>query len=63
MTYLTTQVFTFACHSWRTFQAASEPVTTLYPNRIAKTLGRLSLLDRWNPDVMLGRIGRTTWFL
>lgn len=63
MTYLTRQVFTFACHSWRTFLPASVPVTIQYPNLIAKALGHLSLLDRWNPEVMLGRIGKTRWFL
>jgi hypothetical protein len=29
----------------------------------ANALGHMSLLDRWNPDVMLGRIGKTRWFL
>jgi hypothetical protein len=63
MTYLTRQVFTFACHSWRTFLPASVPVTIQYSNLIANALGHLSLLDRWNPEVMLGRIGTTRWFL
>ena len=63
MTYLTRQVFTFACHSWRTFLPASVPVTIQYSNLIARALGNLSLLDRWNPEVMLGRIGTTRWML
>jgi Piwi domain len=63
MTYLTRQVFTFACHSWRTFLPASLPVTIQYSNLIANALGHLSLMDRWNPEVMLGRIGKTRWFL
>ncbi|MDX2151418.1 MAG: Piwi domain-containing protein [Bryobacteraceae bacterium] len=63
MTYLTRQVFTFACHSWRTFLPASVPVTIQYSDLIAKALGHLSLTDRWNPDVMLGRIGKGRWFL
>ncbi|MCU1338038.1 MAG: stem cell self-renewal protein Piwi domain protein [Bryobacterales bacterium] len=63
MTYLTRQVFAFACHSWRTFLPGSVPVTIQYSALIAKTLGHLSLLDKWNPDVMLGRIGKTRWFL
>jgi hypothetical protein len=63
MTYLTRQVFTFACHSWRTFLPASLPVTIQYSNLIADALGHLSLMDRWNPEVMLGRIGTTRWFL
>jgi hypothetical protein len=63
MTYLTRQVFAFACHSWRTFLPGSVPVTIQYSELIARTLGHLSLLDKWNPDVMLGRIGKTRWFL
>jgi hypothetical protein len=63
MTYLTRQVFAFACHSWRTFLPGSVPVTIQYSDLIARTLGHLSLLDKWNPDVMLGRIGKTRWFL
>jgi len=52
MTYLTRQVFAFACHSWRTFLPASVPVTIQYSDLIAKTLGPLSLLDKWDPDVI-----------
>lgn len=63
MTYLTRQVFAFACHSWRTFLPGSVPVTIQYSDLIARTLGNLSLLDKWDPDVMLGRIGKTRWFL
>ena len=63
MTYLTRQVFAFACHSWRTFLPSSVPVTIQYSNLIANALGHLSLMDRWNPEVMLGRIGKTRWFL
>ena len=63
MTYLTRQVFTFACHTWRTFLPASVPVTIQYSNLIANALGHLSVMDRWNPEVMLGRIGKTRWFL
>jgi len=38
-------------------------VTIQYSDLIARTLGHLSLLDKWDPDVMLGRIGKTRWFL
>ena len=58
MTYLTRQVFAFACHSWRTFLPSSVPVTIQYPNLIADSLGKLSRLDRWNPEVMLDQIGK-----
>jgi hypothetical protein len=63
MPYLAEQLYAFACHSWRTFLPGSLPVTIQYPNLIANSLGKLSRLDRWNPDVMLDRIGKTMWFL
>jgi argonaute-like protein implicated in RNA metabolism and viral defense len=63
MTYITRQVFAFSCHSWRTFLPASLPVTIQYSDLIARALGSLSQLDRWNPDVMIGKIGKTRWFL
>jgi hypothetical protein len=63
MTYLTEQVFAFVCHSWRTFLPVSSPVTVRYPSLIADTLGKLSRLDWWNPDVMLDQIGKKPWFL
>ena len=63
MDYLTEQVFAFACHSWRTFLPISLPVTIQYPNLIANSLGSLSRLPWWNPDIMLGQIGKGLWFL
>lgn len=63
MTYLTRQVNTFACHSWRTYFPAPLPVTILYSELIARLLGHLSGLPQWNPSQMLGRIGETRWFL
>jgi hypothetical protein len=35
----------------------------MYSELIASLLGKLSQVSRWNPDVMLGRIGRSRWFL
>lgn len=63
MTYLTRQVNTFACHSWRSYFPSPLPVTILYSELIARLLGHLSTLPQWNPAQMLGRIGETTWFL
>ncbi|MDR6467567.1 hypothetical protein J2777_001260 [Paraburkholderia graminis] len=64
MLYLSRQALWFASHSWRSFQAAHMPVTVLYSDQVAKLLGKLDKLGRrWNPDVMLGRIGTTRWFL
>ncbi len=63
MTYLTRQVYAFSCHSWRSFFPSHMPVTILYSDLVARLLGQLSRLPKWNPDVMLGRIGTTRWFL
>ncbi len=64
MLYLVKQSLWFTSHSWRSFLPAPMPVTILYSDQVAKLLGKLDLLGRrWNPDVMLGRIGKTRWFL
>lgn len=62
-TYLARQVYTFSCHSWRSFFPAPMPVTILYSELIARMLGQLGTVSRWNPNAMLGRIGETRWFL
>jgi hypothetical protein len=62
-TYLARQVYTFSCHSWRSFFPAPMPVTILYSELIARMLGLLGTVSRWNPNAMLGRIGETRWFL
>lgn len=63
MTYLARQVFLFASHSWRSFFPAELPVTIKYSDLIARLLGNLGTLSNWNPDVMVGRIANTRWFL
>jgi hypothetical protein len=62
-TYLSRQVFSFTCHSWRSFFPSPMPVTILYSDLIANLLGNLDKVSSWDVDVMLGRIGRTRWFL
>ena len=63
MEYLARQVYTFSCHSWRTFFPASLPVTIMYSELIARLLGKLSTVPSWNQSSLLGRIGATRWFL
>jgi hypothetical protein len=63
MTYLARQVFLFACHSWRSFFPSELPVTIKYSDLIARLLGNLETLSNWNPEVMVGRIANTRWFL
>lgn len=63
MTYLARQVFSFTCHSWRSFFPSSMPVTIFYSDLIADLLGNLDNVSAWDVDSMLGRIGSTRWFL
>lgn len=63
MEYLTKQVFTFSCHSWRTFDMAGMPVTILYSQLIARLLGRLGALPHFSVDSIHGRLNRLRWFL
>ena len=63
MTYLTRQAYAFTFHSWRTYAECEMPVTVYYSQLVARLLGELSEIPNWDPDVMLGRIGRTRWFL
>jgi len=61
--YLTRQVYAFSCHSWRGFAGAPMPVTVLYSQLIARLLGRLETLLKWNPDALVGKMNRLRWFL
>ncbi|WP_146678854.1 argonaute/piwi family protein [Pirellula sp. SH-Sr6A] len=63
MTYLTRQVNTFACHSWRSYFPSPLPVTIQYSELIARLLGNLSTVPQWNPIHLVGRIGEGRWFL
>ncbi|MBX9661209.1 MAG: hypothetical protein K2X00_21845, partial [Nitrospiraceae bacterium] len=63
MTYLARQAFDFSCHSWRMFTPAPLPITILYSELIARLLAGLRDVPNWDPDTMLGSIGRTRWFL
>lgn len=63
LSYLSKQAYAFSDHSWRGFLPVSMPVTISYSQLIARMLGRLNQVSHWNPDAMLGRLGRSRWFL
>lgn len=63
MKYLTEQVYTFACHSWKSFDMAGMPVTIGYSQLIARLLGRLGALPHFSVDSIHGRLNRLRWFL
>lgn len=63
MKYLTEQVYTFACHSWKSFDMARMPVTIGYSQLIARLLGKLGALPHFSVDSIHGRLNRLRWFL
>jgi hypothetical protein len=63
LTTVARQAFAFSCHSWRGFAPARLPITILYSELIARMLKNLETVSGWDADAMLGRIGRTRWFL
>lgn len=63
MRYLTEQVYTFACHSWKSFDMARMPVTIAYSQLIARLLGKLGGLPHFSVDSIHGRLNRLRWFL
>lgn len=61
--YLSTQLYNFASHSWRSYFPNPMPVTISYSDLIARNLGWLKQLPGWNDLVMIGKIGQSQWFL
>lgn len=63
LTYLARQAFAFSCHSWRSFLPSPTPITILYSELVARNLKSLGGISGWTDDAIVGRIGRTRWFL
>ncbi|MES9970970.1 MAG: hypothetical protein ABW092_13130, partial [Candidatus Thiodiazotropha sp.] len=61
--YLTTQLYNFSSHSWRSYFPNPMPVTISYSDLIAHNLGWLNQLPGWNDSIMSGKIGQSQWFL
>lgn len=61
--YLTTQLYNFSAHSWRSYFPNPMPVTISYSDLIARNLGWLNQLPGWNDSIMIGKIGQSQWFL
>ena len=61
--YLSTQLYSFASHSWRSYFPNPMPVTISYSDLIARNLGWLNQLPGWNDSIMIGKIGQSQWFL
>ncbi len=64
LTYLVRQVFHFSFLSWRSFHPASEPVTILYSEWIARKLAQLHAIEGWDSRaVTIGPLATSKWFL
>lgn len=61
--YLSTQLFNFSSHSWRSYFPNPMPVTISYSDLIARNLGWLNQVPGWSDSIMVGKIGQTQWFL
>ncbi|MGU3465177.1 argonaute/piwi family protein [Methylobacterium sp. C33D] len=63
MTYISRQAYDFSNHSWRMLSPAPMPITIHYAELIARLLSGLQNTPGWDPDIMLGPVGRSRWFL
>jgi hypothetical protein len=61
--YIAQQVFAFTYLSWRGFLPGDQPATMLYSNLMASLLGRLRLVQGWDPDRLNYTMKRKKWFL
>ena len=61
--YLSNQIFNFSAHSWRSYFVAPLPVTIMYSNLIAYSLGWLNQLPKWDSSCLFQKTGRAKWFL
>ena len=61
--YLSNQIFNFSAHSWRSYFVSPLPVTIIYSNLIAYSLGWLNQLPKWDNNCLFHRTGSAKWFL
>ena len=61
--YLSNQIFNFSAHSWRSYFVSPLPVTIIYSNLIAYSLGWLNQLPKWDNSCLFHRTGSAKWFL
>lgn len=61
--YLCRQIYNFSAHSWRSYFPSPLPVTIMYSNLIAYSLGWLEKLPQWDNSCLFQKAGRAKWFL
>ena len=59
---ITRQVLSFAHLSYRTFIPTTQPVTTKYPNLMAKKVSELMEVGNWDPSI-LNKLNEKLWFI
>ena len=61
--YVAQQIYNLTFMSWRSFFPSSMPVTISYSDLIAKLLGELGDIPKWNPDMLITKLRESRWFL
>ncbi|MEM0049775.1 MAG: Piwi domain-containing protein [Candidatus Bathyarchaeia archaeon] len=57
------QVYRFSYVNWRGFNAKTMPITIHYPYLIARLIGNLEDITKWNSIISNGRLMDKAWFL
>jgi argonaute-like protein implicated in RNA metabolism and viral defense len=60
---LVEQVYRFSYVNWRGFNARTVPITINYPYLIARLVGNLEDVSKWNAIIMNGKLIDKAWFL
>jgi argonaute family protein len=60
---LVKQVYRFSYVNWRGFNARTIPVTINYPYLIARLVGNLEDVSKWNTIITNGKLIDKAWFL
>ena len=61
--YLVNQVYKLTFMSWRSFFPSQVPVTIEYSDMIARFLGNLREVPKWNSDALNTKLRESRWFL
>ncbi len=60
---LVEQIYRFSYVNWRGFNARTIPITINYPYLIAKLVGNLEDINKWNSIITNGKLIDKAWFL
>jgi len=60
---LVEQIYRFSYVNWRGFNARTVPITINYPHLIARLVGNLEDVSKWNDIITNGKLMDKAWFL